>query len=309
MSPVSGLHHITAISSSAQGNVDFFGKVAGLRLVKKTVNFDDPGTYHLYFADRVGTPGSVLTFFPWAGVPKGRPGTGETGLTHFAVAPGALGFWRERLESAGVAPVSEETVFGETRLVSADPDGFGFAIVEAPGDDRAGFATAGIGADAAIKGFRGVTLTLADGAATRELLTGLMGYEEKAREGSLTRLVSPTAEAGVVDILEAPDQRPASQGAGRIHHIAFRVADRAAQSAIRDTLTTEGFQVTPQIDRSYFYAIYFRSPGGVLFEVATDEPGFATDESVEHLGEDLKLPAQHEKLRPLLVKRLPELTV
>ncbi|WP_018700757.1 ring-cleaving dioxygenase [Amorphus coralli] len=309
MSPVSGLHHITAISSSAQGNVDFFGKVLGLRLVKKTVNFDDPGTYHLYFADRVGSPGSVLTFFPWAGVPKGRPGTGETGLTHFAVAPGTLPFWRERLEGAGVAPVTEETVFGETRLVSADPDGFGFAIVEARGDDRAGFATHGIAANEAIKGFRGVTLTLADGAATRDLLTGLMGYEEQARDGALTRLVSPTAEAGVVDILEASDQRPASQGAGRIHHIAFRVADRAAQGAIRDTLTAEGFQVTPQIDRSYFYAIYFRSPGGVLFEIATDEPGFATDESVEHLGEALKLPAQHEKLRPVLEQKLPALSV
>lgn len=309
MSPVIGLHHITAISASAQGNVDFFGKLLGLRLVKKTVNFDDPGTYHLYFADRVGTPGSVLTFFPWAGVPKGIAGTGETGLTHFAVAPGTLGFWRERLQAAGVAPVVDETVFGAPRIVSADPDGFAFALVEAPGDDRAGNAIDGIEQAASIKGFRGVTLTLADGAATRELLTGLMGYRQEASEGALTRLVSPTAAAGVVDILEAPERRHATQGAGRIHHIAFRVPDRAAQAAIRETLTKEGFQVTPQIDRSYFYAIYFRSPGGVLFEIATDEPGFATDEDVEHLGEALRLPRQHEHLRSVLEKKLPALVV
>lgn len=308
MSPVIGLHHITAISASAQGNVDFFGKLLGLRLVKKTVNFDDPGTYHLYFADRVGTPGSVLTFFPWAGVPKGIAGTGETGLTHFAVAPGTLGFWRERLQAAGVAPVADETVFGAQRLVSADPDGFAFALVEAAGDDRPGYAIDGIDQAAAIKGFRGVTLTLADGAATRDLLTGLMGYREEGREGALTRLVSPAA-AGVVDILEAPERRHATQGAGRIHHIAFRVPDRAAQAAIRETLTKEGFQVTPQIDRSYFYAIYFRSPGGVLFEIATDEPGFATDEDVEHLGEALRLPRQHEHLRSVLEQKLPPLAV
>jgi len=309
MSPVIGLHHITAISASAQGNVDFFGKLLGLRLVKKTVNFDDPGTYHLYFADHVGTPGSVLTFFPWAGVPKGIAGTGETGLTHFAVAPGTLGFWRDRLRAAGVAPVVDETIFGEPRLVSADPDGFAFALVEAAGDDRPGNATDGIEQASSIKGFRGVTLTLADGTPTRELLTGLMGYREEAREGALTRLVSPGTEAGVVDILEAPERRHATQGAGRIHHIAFRVADRAAQATIRETLTREGFQVTPQIDRSYFYAIYFRSPGGVLFEIATDEPGFATDESVEHLGEALQLPRQHEHLRSVIERKLPALAV
>lgn len=309
MSPVIGLHHITAISASAQGNVDFFGKLLGLRLVKKTVNFDDPGTYHLYFADRVGTPGSVLTFFPWSGVPKGIAGTGETGLTQFAVAPGTLDFWRERLQALGVAPVVDETVFGAPRIVSADPDGFAFALVEAADDGRPGYATNGIEQASSIKGFRGVTLTLADGAATRELLTGLMGYREEGREGALTRLVSPTAEAGVVDILEAPERRHATQGAGRIHHIAFRVPDRAAQTAIRETLTKEGFQVTPQIDRSYFYAIYFRSPGGVLFEIATDEPGFATDEDVEHLGETLQLPAQHEHLRSALRLKLPKLVV
>ncbi|MDQ0316621.1 ring-cleaving dioxygenase [Amorphus orientalis] len=308
MSPVNGLHHVTAISSSAQGNVDFFGKHLGLRLVKKTVNFDDPGTYHLYFADEVGTPGSVLTFFPWAGVPSGRAGTGEAGLTQFAVPRGTLDFWKARLEAAAAAPVIDETVFEERRLRSQDPDGFAFALVESD-DGRPGWASNGIGADAAVKGFRGVTLTLAETDATKALLTGLMGYSETERDGNLTRLVSPDAAAGVVDLLHAPDQRPAGQGAGRVHHIAFRVADRQEQAAVRETLMAEGFQVTPQIDRNYFFAIYFRSPDGVLFEVATDEPGFATDEPVATLGEALKLPDQHEHLRPLLEKRLPELVV
>ncbi|MEW5420329.1 ring-cleaving dioxygenase [Amorphus sp. 3PC139-8] len=308
MSPVRGLHHITAISSSAQGNVDFFGKVLGLRLVKKTVNFDDPGTYHLYFADGTGTPGTVLTFFPWAGAHKGRPGTGEAGLTQFAVAPGALDFWRDRLMAAS-APLEEKTVADETRLISADPDGFAFALVEAPDDPRTGWIVDGIDPAAAIKGFRGVTLTLRDVEPTRALLTGLMGYTEVGHEGALTRLANAEVAAGVVDLVAAPQTPPASQGAGRIHHIAFRVADRATQATIRSTLVAEGFQVTPQIDRSYFTAIYFRSPGGVLFEVATDEPGFATDERVEELGQGLKLPVEHEHLRPMLEKRLPELVV
>lgn len=309
MSPVSGLHHITAISSSAQGNVDFFVKALGLRLVKKTVNFDDPETYHLYFADERGTPGTVLTFFAWEGAAKGRAGTGEAGLTHFSVAPGTLDFWRARLEAIGAATVMDDTVFGEACLRSEDPDGFAFALSEVGDDPRSGWASDGIDAAVAIKGFRGVTLTLADAGPTRDLLTGLMGYREAARDGDLTRLVSPSVAAGVVDILAAPGERPAGQGAGRIHHIAFRVADRQQQAAVRETLISEGFQVTPPIDRTYFFAIYFRSPGGVLFEIATDEPGFATDEPVATLGQALKLPAQHEHLRPLLERRLPELAV
>jgi glyoxalase family protein len=306
MNEIKGLHHVTAISGSAQGNLDFFAGLLGLRLVKKTVNFDDPGTYHLYFGDGVGTPGSALTFFPWEGVRRGRPGTGETSETQFAAPAGSLDFWEARLQGANV-PVERQEAFGGPRLRGADPDGFVFAITEAPDDARAGWSGGTVDAAAALKGFAGVTLSLADREATAELLTGLLGYRETGREGATTRYENAAGAAGILDIVERPGASPAGQGAGRVHHIAFRVADRAAQLAAREALVESGFDVTPVIDRNYFWSIYFRSPGGVLFEVATDEPGFTADEPVAELGANLKLPPQHEHLRPLLEQRLPPL--
>ena len=307
---IEGLHHITAISGRPQRNLDFYAKVLGLRFVKKTVNFDDPSVYHLYYGDRQGTPGTVLTFFAWERLGRGRPGTGEASLTQFAVPPDSLAFWRTRLE-ANQALVSEAGLrFGEETLLGQDPDGLAFALVApAEADDRAPWTTDGIGEEVAIRGFHGVTLTLADPAPTAALLE-LLGYQAAGAEAGTQRFASPHARhARLVDLVVLPDGQRALQGQGSVHHIAFRVADRAAQSAVREQLQAAGFQVTPQIDRNYFYSIYFRSPGGVLFEVATDEPGFTVDEDIAELGRSLKLPHQHEPLRAELERILPPIGV
>ena len=305
---VNGLHHVTAIAGPAQRNLDFWAKTLGLRFVKKTVNFDDPGTYHLYYGDGVGHPGTIMTFFPWEGVVRGQPGTGETGLTQLAVPEDALAFWKARLDAAGVTTEREEMLFGEHRLIARDPDGIGLAFVEVAEDGRESWTTDEIGADVAIRGFHGVTLNLADAAGTGALLEGLMNYEKADNEGATTRYVGRgDSDANIVDIVEEHGPRAASMGAGSVHHVAFAVEDDATQKAVRQTLVDEGLNVTPVIDRNYFHSIYFRSPGGVLFEIATNTPGFDVDEPVETLGEALKLPRQHEHLRALLEEQLPKL--
>ncbi|AXS42443.1 ring-cleaving dioxygenase [Breoghania sp. L-A4] len=308
--PVNGLHHVTAIASSPQGNLDFYAKVLGLRFVKKTVNFDDPDTYHLYYGDEQGRAGSVMTFFPWMDLPRGRAGTGEVGITQFSVPKGSLDFWARRLEAHGTKPDLRETVLGDDRIVFDDPDGTRLALVERTDDDRAPWLAEGIGEDAAIRGFFGVTLVLHETEPTATILTDLMNYRETHRDGALTRLRSNgDSAAGIVDIIAAPNLSPARQGAGRVHHVAFSVPTIADQSAIREKLAAAGIGVTPQIDRDYFMAIYFRTPGGVLFEIATEEPGFTVDEPLENLGQSLRLPSQHEPLRARLERNLPPLTV
>jgi glyoxalase family protein len=313
---IDGLHHITAISGPPQRNLDFYAKVLGLRFVKRTVNFDDPSVYHLYYGDEVGTPGTVLTFFPWERMGRGRPGVGEASLTQFAVPPGSLAFWRTRLEANGALVSGPAERFGEERLLGEDPDGLKFAlVVPADGDERAPWTTApwtteAIDREVAIRGFHGVTLTLAEAAPTAALLEGLLGYEALGEEAGTHRFAAPHARHGrLVDIVVLPDGQRALQGRGSVHHIAFAVADRAAQIAARERLVAAGYGVTPQIDRNYFYSIYFRSPGGVLFEIATAEPGFTVDEDVAELGHGLKLPSQHEHLRAGLEQILPPLTL
>ncbi|MEM6664919.1 MAG: ring-cleaving dioxygenase [Pseudomonadota bacterium] len=309
-SPVKGLHHVTAIASNPQANLDFYSRTLGLRFVKKTVNFDDPGTYHLYYGDAVGHPGTVMTFFPWMDLPRGGGGTGEVGVTQFAVPEGSLDFWRHRIDQSPGRVLAEGVGFGERHVLAEDPDGLTFSMAERPTDARTPWMAADVGAEAAVRGFNGVTLTLADRTATGELLTGLMGYEEVGTQGNLTRYRSlNTEDAGIVDIIEDPQGRHARQGAGRVHHVAFNVDDRAAQLVLRNRLIESGFQVTPVIDRNYFFAIYFRTPGGVLFEVATNEPGFTADEAEDMLGQSLKLPAQHEPLRQRIEEVLPPLTL
>jgi glyoxalase family protein len=306
---INGLHHVTAISGGAQRNLDFYVKVLGLRFVKKTVNFDDPGAYHLYYGDEVGSPGTALTFFPWEHLSKGRAGAGEASLTQFSVPPGSLSFWQRRLEAAGAPVGGPERWFGEERLILEDPDGLRAALV-VPGeaDARKPWLTADIGEDVAIRGFHGVTLTLASHAPTAELLTDVMGYELLEREGERSRYASLSAKhARFVDIVEESRAAPAVQGAGSVHHIAFSVEDRATQNDFRERLRAAGHAVTPQLDRNYFFSIYFRSPGGVLFEIATEEPGFTVDEPVAELGTNLKLPVQHEHLRTEIERTLPPL--
>jgi glyoxalase family protein len=312
---IEGLHHVTAISGPAQRNLDFYAKVLGLRFVKRTVNFDDPSVYHLYYGDEAGTPGTVLTFFPWERMGRGRPGVGEASLTQFAVPPGSLPFWRTRLEANGALVSGPAERFGEATLLGEDPDGLKFALVVPAGrDERAPWRTApwtteAIEREVAIRGFHGVTLTLADPAPTAALMEGLLGYEALGEEAGTHRFAAPHARHARLDIVALPDGQSALLGRGSVHHIAFAVADRAAQLAVRERLVSAGYGVTPVIDRNYFYSIYFRSPGGVLFEIATAEPGFAVDEPEGELGKNLRLPAQHEHLRAELLRLLPPLKI
>ena len=303
---IKGLHHVTALASSARSNNAFFTKTLGLRRVKKTVNFDAPEVYHLYYGDEAGTPGSVMTYFPFPRAGRGRPGLGEVGTTVFSVPEGSLTWWRERLAGQAVDGLEDSTSFGVPRLHMRGPDGDALALVESPGDTRAPWGDGTVPADHAIRGFHSAHLRVSDGGATEELLR-FMGYEAVDRDGDTVRLRVPDGNgADVIDVETIRGAHYAQQGAGSVHHLAFAVEDRAAQLAVRKALGDTGYSVTPVIDRDYFWAIYFRSPGGVLFEVATNEPGFARDEDTAHLGQALKLPSQHEHLRPVLESRYLE---
>jgi glyoxalase family protein len=304
LNQINGLHHVTSIASAAQGNNDFFTRTLGMRRVKKTVNFDAPDVYHLYYGDETGTPGTVMTYFPFTGARRGRSGAGEVSTTAFIVPSGALPWWQERLAAAGTPGLEKGTRFGENVLAFRGPDGDGFALVEQD-DPRPGWTGNGVPDDAAIRGFHSTDMRLnpRGAAATAELL-GFMGYQREEAEGNVTRFRVPNGnEAQVIDITEV-DAPFADQGAGSVHHVAFSVDDRAKQREVRKALMDTGYQVTPVIDRDYFWAIYFRTPGGVLFEVATNEPGFDRDEDTAHLGEALKLPSQHEHLRTALEQHL-----
>ena len=296
LTQIKGLHHVTSMAANAQQNSDFFTKTLGMRRVKKTVNFDAPEVYHLYYGDEVGTPGSVMTYFPFPHIAAGRPGTGEVGETCFAVPGGSLGYWKNRLDTLGVKGLAEAEVLGEKRLRFEGPDSDGFSLVEVD-DARIGWLHEGIGAAEAIKGFHGASMRLNDVGATRELL-GFMGYEQVDSKDAWSRFaVRDGNGADFIDLEALPRADHARQGAGSVHHIAFAVEDRAAQLEVRKALLDTGYQVTPVIDRDYFWAIYFRTPGGVLFEIATNEPGFDRDEDTAHLGEALKLPSRYEAHR------------
>ncbi|MEM7631045.1 MAG: VOC family protein [Pseudomonadota bacterium] len=303
LNQIKGLHHVTSLASGARENNDFFTKTLGLRRVKKTVNFDAPDVYHLYYGDEQGTPGSVMTYFPFPHAAKGRHGAGEVSTTSFSVPTGTLSAWQERLGNLGVTGLTSDARFGENRLLFDGPDGDGFALVETD-DDRAPWTGDGVGADTAIRGFHGAAMRLHDADATAELIK-FMGYEEVDRADGVTRLAVPYGNgADVIDLEAIPSAGWAQQGAGSVHHIAFAVENRARQLEVREALLDTGYQVTPVIDRDYFWAIYFRTPGGVLFEVATNEPGFDRDEDTAHLGQALKLPAQHAHLRERLERML-----
>jgi glyoxalase family protein len=304
---IRGLHHVTAMAADARLNNRFFTDTLGLRRVKKTVNFDAPDVYHLYYADEMGTPGSVMTYFPFPHIAKGRRGVGEVGTTVFSVPEGTLDYWEGRLAERGVAGLSREEKFGEKRLRFAGPDGDGLTLVEDRDDVRAPWVKGGVPGDEAIRGFHSVSLRLRDGGATEELLK-FMGYAEVDRSGNTRRLAVKNGNgADVVDIETLPGADFAGLGAGSVHHVAFAVESRERQLEVRKALVDTGYQVTPVIDRDYFWAIYFRTPGGVLFEVSTNEPGFDRDEDTAHLGEALQLPAQHSHLRPYLEQHLQPL--
>ena len=303
---IKGLHHVTSLASSASVNNAFFTNVLGLRRVKKTVNFDAPDVYHLYYGDEVGTPGSVMTYFPFQNAARGKRGVGEVGVTSFSVPFGSATAWGERLATFEVENVTADVHFGQNRILFDGPDGDRFALVETD-DDRTPWTGNGIGADMGIRGFQGADMRLSDGGATAELLQ-FMGYQKTDHADNVTRFtVSGGNAANSIDVETLPDAPRATSSAGSVHHIAFAVENRARQLEVREALLDTGYQVTPVIDRDYFHAIYFRTPGGVLFEVATNEPGFDRDEDTAHLGEALMLPSRHEHLRATLERQLEQL--
>jgi glyoxalase family protein len=307
MKPIQGLHHITAVAGDPQANLDFYHRLLGQRLVKKTVNFDDPGTYHFYFGDETGTPGTILTFFPWAHMKRGVTGNGETTAVAYTIRPDAIAYWRERLSDAGVMVGETETRFGHEVIAFHDPDGMRIEFVANDLSATINHWAAGpVPADYALRGFHSVTLQLGAVEPTADLLTGHMGYTFVGQEGQRYRYAGASGDVGLyVDILHRPDTAPGRFGAGSIHHIAFRTVDDAEQVEYQEALRRVGFGVTPVRDRQYFHSIYFRSPGGVLFEVATDAPGFLYDEPVEMLGRELRLPPWLEAHRPDIEAALP----
>ncbi|MDB4908974.1 MAG: ring-cleaving dioxygenase [Gemmatimonadetes bacterium] len=306
-----GLHHVTAISGDAQRNADFYTRVLGLRLVKRTVNFDDPKTYHLYYGDEGGTPGSLMTFFPWAGASRGRAGVGSIGTTGLAIPPASLGWWLERLVKHGVAHRGPVSRFDERVISFDDPDGMHLELVAHPSaEGRPLWGGGPVPAQHAIHGVHNVTLWVADKAPTGGVLTDVLGFRELSSAGSTTRfVVGDGGAARIVDVRAVGGFLGAATGPGSVHHVAFRAADQAAQLAVSDVVRGAGLRVTPVQDRQYFESIYFHEPGGVLFEVATDGPGFAIDEPLAQLGEALKLPPQYESHRAEIERALPPLVV
>lgn len=309
--PILGIHHVTAIVDDPQENVDFYTEVLGLRLVKQTVNFDDPYTYHFYYGDDLGRPGTIITFFPWVGIRHGSRGAGLVSAIAFTVPEGALDYWAERLTRYGIRSGGPELRFGEPVLSFYDPSGLLLELVaQRDAESRPGWRDGPVPTEFAIRGFAGVTLTLNNAGPTATLLTGVMGLRQGATEGNRSRfLMSDGTVETAVDIVNRPDVPFGMMGSGSVHHVAWRVADDAQQLAWRDTLTRSGLDVTPVQDRQYFHSIYFREPGGVLFELATDQPGFATDESPAELGQRLMLPPWLESRRAEIEQRLQPVVV
>ena len=309
--PIEGIHHVTAMASDPQANVDFYTGVLGLRLVKRTVNFDDPGTYHLYYGDEVGHPGTILTFFPWPGARRGVQGAGQATVTSFSVPEGSLGYWTERLSRLGVDFQEPRPRFDEEVLTVLDPDGLRLELVaRAEADDRAPWLGGGVPAEHAIRGFEGVTLTEWNAQVTEEVLAGTLGFRRVAEAGDRIRFEVGAGGPGTrVDVLAAPSAVRGHVSAGTVHHVAWRSADEPDQLAWREAISETGLYVTPVLDRQYFRSIYFREPGGVLFEIATDPPGFTRDETAETLGTALKLPPWLEPSRERIQAALPPIEV
>jgi glyoxalase family protein len=307
---IPGIHHVTCITGDVQKCVDFYVSVLGLRFVKKSINQDLPDTYHIYFADNIGTPGTVMTFFGWPTWPKRRTGSGQVTTVSFAVPPDALDYWSNRLRKVGVE-TSRTSRFDSDAVVLRDPDGIELQLVGHAKDDRwIPWPDAPVDKDYAIRGFHSVTLTVAETAGTIDLLTNTMGFRSAAKEGNRTRF--ETGSGGphsIVDVVESPEGPVGEESIGTVHHVAWRTLDDSAQVGWRDLLVKTGRNVTPVIDRWYFKSIYFREPGGVLFEIATDGPGFTVDEPVEKLGTTLSLPPWFQVRREHLDQILTPIVV
>ena len=305
---IQGLHHITAIAGDAKRNYHFYKDVLGLRFIKKTVNFDDPKTYHFYFGDEIGSAGTILTFFPWGdAVPQGRRGPGMTTEIGYSVPKASLEFWIERFEKHNVIYNKPAEKFGEKYLTFLDPDGLKFELIETQ-DTRKPWVTDEVTEAHATRGFHNITLTLKDIKGTEKVLTSIFGYKLISQETNRYRYAVDTVEnAAIVDLVELPNEKPGHVANGTVHHVAFRVKDDETLMYFRKKIEKAGLNITPQIDRNYFHSLYFREPGGVLFEIATENPGFMVDEPLEKLGQNLKLPAQYESRRSELEAHLVKL--
>jgi glyoxalase family protein len=287
---ITGIHHITAIAGNPQANVDFYTGVLGLRLVKKTINFDSPDVYHFYFGDEVGSPGTVFTTFPFTGARKGTKGIGELTYTAFSIPTESLDYWIARLRKFDFKVSDTLTRFGEKLIRFEDHDGMGIELIANDTDDRGGWSYGQIPKEHSIRGFYGATLNLRSKELTAQLLTKHMDYRFIGEENGRFRYGTAGKAGDIVDILVNPNGNRGQQSAGTVHHVAFRTANTTTQLQVQKILMENGYQVTEVKDRNYFMSIYFREPGGVLFEIATDEPGFAIDEEEAHIGELLKLP-------------------
>ncbi len=307
MQPIQGLHHITAVASNPQTNVDFYHHILGQRLVKRTVNFDDPGTYHFYYGDEIGTPGTIMTYFPWQHMRRGQKGNGETAAVAYAIGPESLGYWIDHLQSKGIHLGQTVTRFGADVATFTDPDGLVLELVASDKPTTLHHWHEGPIPEAhALRGFHSVTLWLAEVESTAVILTDHMDYTFVEQEGNRYRYQGAANDIGLyVDILHRPGQSSGRFGAGSIHHIAFRTVDDAEQLEYLKRLRQAGLSVTPVQDRQYFHSIYFRTPGGVLFEVATNAPGFLYDEPTAELGTHLKLPSWLETHRAEIERVLP----
>ncbi|MFD0794248.1 ring-cleaving dioxygenase [Mucilaginibacter litoreus] len=306
---INGIHHITAIAGNAKRNYDFYTKVLGLKLVKKTVNFDDPETYHFYYGDKQGTPGTILTFFPWEGITAGRRGARQATEIGYSVPEGSFDFWINRFEKHNVIYNKPAEKFGEQYLTFLDPDGLKFELIASKTpDNRLPWETDEVKAENATKGFHNITITTNKMQPTADILTNVFGYKLLEQHVNRYRFVTDAVEnANIVDLVEVPGEAAGHVAGGSVHHVAFRVKNDEVLMQYREKIAALGLHITDKIDRNYFYSLYFREPGGVLFEIATDNPGFAVDEPVEELGSHLKLPAQYEQYRSKLETTLPKL--
>jgi glyoxalase family protein len=307
---IPGIHHVTSITGDVQKCVDFYVSVLGLRFIKKSINQDVPDTYHIYFGDQVGSPGTAMTFFGWPDWPKRRAGSGQVTTVSFSVPPGSLELWNSRLRRLGVK-TKQTSRFGTDAIVIADPDGIELELVaQVPSQPWVAWPDGPVDRDHAIRGFHSVTMTVAEATATFDLLLNTMGFCKGAHEGHRTRFeTNDDGPRSILDVVESPDGPEGEESVGTVHHVAWRAPDVAVQSEWRAALVNAGRNVTPVIDRYYFKSIYFREPGGVLFEIATDGPGFTIDEPVESLGSSLSLPPWFNVRRDRLDKTLPPIVV
>ncbi|CAM3880493.1 ring-cleaving dioxygenase [Mesobacillus thioparans] len=302
MQKTTGIHHITAMVNDAQRNIDFYAGVLGLRLVKKTINFDRPEVYHLYFGNEAGDPGTVITFFPWENQMNGRIGTGQVGVTSYVIPAGSIAFWKDRLKKFGVRFI-QNVRYGEIYLQFQDPDGLEIELVERNDGAKNPWSFGGVSSEVAIKGFGGATLISAQPNKTAEVLEDILGLEPVGQEESFLRFKSEIGNR--IDIKLTPSVR-GLMGAGTVHHIAWRARDEEDHKRWRELLVEKGFYPTEILDRNYFKALYFHEGGGILFEIATDEPGFAVDEPADELGKKLMLPSWLESKREELEHKLPQ---